>query len=336
LPGSIGNKDLLPSLPPLSYKTCAFSELSLPHGLFDEGAPLDSFSPLDALMPIMAAQAGDQGPLVIVDGCKRFKKMSETGQERVACGIFEEMLDAKSIGLIRILLNQKRAMSIRESLCFFRWIKSNCEESGFEETADVLGFGSGRRSELEPLLTCTESVLDAVSEGRIAVRLAPDFCLLDSLDQEAYLDTFRALELSLQTQREFLEWLPEIAFARKTSVRSLMRSSDIRKITTNSMINNPQKIEALRSLLHSWKFPRFDEAQKKWKQLAHATTRAVLQNEPSSKVVFVPGPAFEMNKLEVRITLNHAPAAKEVFRKLSDIPQTTWAQLIYPLNNFCL
>jgi len=137
--------------------------------------------------------------------------------------------------------------------------------------------------------------------------------------------------LSLQTQREFLEWLPEIAFARKTSVRSLVHSSDIRKITSNSMINNPQKIEALRSLLHSWKFPRFDEALKKWKLLAGATTRTVLGNEPSSKVVFVPSPAFEMNKLEVRITLNHAPAAKEVFQKLSDIPQTTWSQLIYPV-----
>lgn len=96
----------------------------------------------------------------------------------------------------------------------------------------------------------------------------------------------------------------------------------------------PQKIEAVRALLHSWKYPLYDKALKKWKKLAAATSRSVLENEPSSKVVFVPSPAFEMNKLEIRITINHAPAAKEIFQKLSDVPQSTWSQLIYPINNF--
>jgi hypothetical protein len=173
-----------------------------------------------------------------------------------------------------------------------------------------------------------------VNEGRLALRLAPDLCLMETRDQTAFLEILRRIDLSLQTQREFIEWLPEIAYARETSVFSLLHSAEIQRIINDKILNNPQKIEAIRALLHSWKFPLFDEALKKWKKLAATTSRSVLENEPSSKVVFVPSSAFEINKLEIRITINHAPAAKEIFQRLSNVPQAAWSQLIYPINNF--
>jgi hypothetical protein len=79
------------------------------------------------------------------------------------------------------------------------------------------------------------------------------------------------------------------------------------------------------------KFPLFEEAMEQWKKTAAATSRLALENEPSSKVVFMPSPAFEMNKLEIRITINHAPAAQSIFRKLAEVPQRTWSQLMYPM-----
>ena len=141
------------------------------------------------------------------------------------------------------------------------------------------------------------------------------------------------MKLSQQTQREFLEWLPEIAFSRGIPVSDLLQSKEITAIMNNATLNAPQKIEAVRDLLHSWKFPAYSEALKTWKQTAAATSRAVLENEPSSRVVFMPSPAFEKNKLEIRISIAHARAAKEVFEGLSKIPQSTWAKLIYPVED---
>jgi hypothetical protein len=334
---SIGSKKLfLAALPPVSYTTHALKELSLPHGLFDEKTSVDSPSPLDPLMPIIAAKSENDGPLTILDGCKRFMKMLDNKVERCACGVFDGTIDAISMGLIRIYLNQKRLLSVRESVCFFKWLRNNGEGADVEETMDLLGFNAGRRSELEPLLTCPEAVLNAINENRLSARLAADFCLMDQQDQTAFLDVFSGFGLSLQTQREFIEWLPEIAYAGKTTVTALVRSAEMQKIVNDKILNNPQKIEAVRALLHSWKFPLYDDAQNKWKKLAAATSRSVLESEPSSQVVFVPGPAFEMNKLEIRVTLNHAPAARAIFQKLSEIPQTTWSQLIYPINNFSI
>ncbi len=330
--GSIGDrKPVFAALPPLAYTTVALEELSLPHGLFDDNIPVNPPSPLDRFMPLIAAKTGNEGPLIIVDGCKRFKRMLENKTERCACGVFDGLLDDVSIGLVRVFLNHERPMSVRESVCFLAWLRDHCAGSDGEETMDSLGFSAGRRSELEPLLTCADAVVDAVDEGRIAARLAPDFCLMEAGDRKAFLDAFRGIELSLQTQREFLEWLPEIAYNGKTTVKALLDAPGIQKIVNDEILNGPQKIEALRALVHSWKFPRYDETLKKWKKLAAATARSAVENEPSSKVIFVPSHAFEMNKLEIRITLSHAPAAKEIFQKLSEVPKTVWSQLMYPV-----
>jgi hypothetical protein len=325
------NRCVVPALPPVSYKTIALKELAFPPELFDEQTPSSPLEPLDALTPILAAKSDAQGRLVIVDGCKRLQGMLEKKQERCAGGVFQGRLDAKSIGLLRIYLNKKRPLSIRERVCFYKWLIKNCEGDGWEVILDSLGFDAAIRLEVEPLLACADNVLDAVHEGRLSVRLAPDFCLLDKQGQAAFLEVFKDVGLSLQTQREFLEWLPEIAFATKTTIADILRSSDIQKIMNDKILNSPQKIEAIRTRLHACKFPLYDATLTKWKKLAAATSRSALENEPSSKVVFVSSPAFEMNKLEIRITINHAPAAKEIFQKLSEVPQTTWSRLIYPV-----
>ena len=314
----------------MTYKTILVKELTIPHELFDDKMAISAAMPLDSLLPLIVAKDEVKGKYHIVDGCKRFKRFVKNKQETCACGIFDGVLDKKNIGLLRIFLNQKRPMSIRENVCFYKWLTSNREGDDSETMMGYFGFNAAFRSELEPLVASADNVLDAVDEGRLAIRAVPDFCLLNSQDQAAFLDTFHGLALSLQTQREFLEWLPEIAYSRKMTVSGLLQSEGIQKIINDNILNNPQKIEAIRALLHSWKFPFYDETLKKWKKLAAATSKAVLENEPSSKVVFAPSPAFEMNKLEIRITINHAPAAKEIFQKLSDVPQKTWSQLIYP------
>jgi hypothetical protein len=129
-PGGIeSRKPLLSALPPVSYKTMACKELSLPSELFDEKTPFPSMAPLDPLMPIIAAKIGRKGPLMIIDGCKRYKKMLEKKQEKCVCGVFDGVLDTKSMGCMRIFLNQKRQRTIRESVCFYKWLYKIVKEA---------------------------------------------------------------------------------------------------------------------------------------------------------------------------------------------------------------
>jgi hypothetical protein len=187
--------------------------------------------------------------------------------------------------------------------------------------------------ELKPLAACSEDIIDAVAHNRINLRNAEDFSLLEEKDRTMFLEMFRDLAMSQQAQRELLEWFPEIAFSRNMSVSELLKSKEIYGIITDKTLNAPQKIERLRDLAYSWKYPLYSGALKNWKQLAAATSRAIVDNEPSSQVVFLPNPAFEKNRLDIRISIGHARAAQEIFEKLSQIPQTTWAHLIYPVED---
>ena len=321
---------ILGTMPDAVFASLSVQELALPERLFDEKTPLHSGTVIDNIWPIIVTKTENCDGYVIVDGCKRFLALKKTNVKEYRCVVMSKVLDLKSTGLLRIALNTGRPMHIREKLSFFKWLLENysgklCENLLAE--AGLLSF------ELKPLTACAEDIIDSVAEERINIRNAEDFSLLDKQDRMGFLELFRDMKLSQQTQHEFLEWLPEIAFSRAVSASDLLRSKEITGLMNEATLNAPQKIEAVRDLLHSWKYPAYSGALKTWKQAAAATSRAVAENEPSSRVVFMPSPAFEKNRLEIRISIGHARAAKEVFEGLSKIPQSTWAKLIYPVED---
>jgi|GEM_PF-959387 len=331
-PGATGKSESLPPrVTDISFSMVPVDSLLMPVELFDEKTPALPDSDFDAALPVIAAKSDMPGKYTIVDGCKRVKRFRETHRLECACGILSEPVDQKTLGLLRIRYNQKRPLYIRESVCFLNWLEKNYTGKVFEDLAETLGFSPSHRHELRPLLACGDMVINAVEQGGLALKAVADLCLLVKTDQAAFLGTFRDVLLSQQTQREFLEWLPEIAFERKTTVAEILRSENIQKTMSDTTLNSPQKIEAIRNLLFSEKFPGYNEVLKKWKKLATTTANTVLANEPSSKVAFIPNPAFEKNNLELRISIAHAKAAKELFTRLSEIPQDTWSRLIYPV-----
>lgn len=318
---------LLGPIPDAVFASMPIEKLALPVGLFDEKTPLSSNRPFETLLPLIVAKTDHDDRYSIIDGCKRFLTFAKNNGKECACGILSKAVDPKNMGLLRIALNQGRTMHLRERLCFFKWLSNNFSEALCETLFHEAGLGG---FELKPLTRCADDIIDAVAEGRINVRNAGDFSLMGHEDRKAFLELFDGLFLSQQTEREFLEWLPEIAYSRNISVSALLKSEGIGSIMAGKTLNAPQKIEAARDLVHSWKFPLYSDALKTWKQAAAATSRAVVEGEQSSQVVFLPDPAFEKNKLEIRISIAHARAAKEIFERLSKIPLSTWARLIYP------
>jgi hypothetical protein len=151
------------------------------------------------------------------------------------------------------------------------------------------------------------------------------FNRLDAGDQGAFLVLSEELQLSLHTEREFLEWLPEIAYSRKQTAAMVLESDEIRAARKSPVLNAPQKIEKIRAYIFSLRFPRYDAVLRQWKQLSQRT----FGNIPG--VVVTPSPYFEKNRLELRISIAKADEACEVMQKLAALPKNTWASLIDPM-----
>jgi hypothetical protein len=47
-------------------------------------------------------------------------------------------------------------------------------------------------------------------------------------------------------------------------------------------------------------------------------------------VRFIPSPGFEKKRLEIRLTIENADEAREIFRSLSKIEPGVWDELLFP------
>jgi len=304
-------------------------QLEVFEDLFDAKTPGAGDTGLMHLLPLVVVPIADCRRYLVIDGCKRL--LSVQFDTAVPCTVLSTEMSMMQAGLLRIVLNKDRALHIRERISCIRWMHSHVTGTDADAVADALGFPPQMRHELQPLLSCSDEVIDAVVSGKVHAKLVMEFCQLTPADQSAFLTFFGGLLLSQQTQREMLEWLPELAYAQGCTVAGLLTKEPIQAIVNDAGLNGPQKIETLRNYVYAQKYPLYSEALKNWKKTATATVTTVLKNEPSSQIVFVPAPAFEKNRLEIRISITHAKAAREIFGKLADIPHSTWSELIYPV-----
>jgi hypothetical protein len=148
--------------------------------------------------------------------------------------------------------------------------------------------------------------------------------LWDAADRDAYFALTHGLRLSCQTEREVLEWLPEIAYSHRQSIAAILGSDEINAIKNNAALNPPQKIQKIFAHVFSLRFPQYDALLKQWKRLERKTFAGM------RKVSVTASPYFEKNRLELRILVSDPQEACITLGKMAAIPESTWASLIDP------
>jgi hypothetical protein len=317
------DRELLALSRTTSFARLPLSKLTLPQELYDEAALVQPLPSAQLLNPLLVSD-NKSGMYAIIDGCKRFAYLQREGIEECTCGIVPSLSPLQE-GLVRILLNRGRALSIREQFLFYFWLTTS---AGFKDKNDLQRFMDiqwNQMTDLDELLLSPADVRNAVFENRLHARNAADFRLLSEKDRDHFLEIFKGLGLSLQTEREFIQWMPEIAFTKKSSIKDYSGFKEIENVTKDASLNAPQKIQKINSLLRSQRFPGFENTSKKWNELAREV------NPDALKVSFIASPFFEKNRLEVRLVFSRPQEVLETLKKLSAIPETTWSTLINPL-----
>jgi hypothetical protein len=308
----------------LSYNMIDASALVIPDSLFDSKTPLQEDDLLDTFLPLIVAPI-QREKFIIIDGCKRFLKSKEQNRDKISCKIIETSLDDLATGLLRIFLNHNRQQHIREKFQFFSWLKKNYSATEFKRKANRLGFSSKAIQQFTLLASSEQYTKEAFLNNFLDISQINSLLIFTKEDQRVFLETFKEFSLSFQTQREFLEWLPEIAYVKKISVKEILAQPEIQEIFTSTTINDPQKLQKIRSLIYMQKYPRLSNAQQKWKELSTG-----LNPEPSC-VSFEPDAYFEKNRLEVKISVTRPDKAVDIFSRLAGISSKEWKKLIYPL-----
>ena len=315
----------LPENVSLSPKIIDITNLTLPQGLFDPETPLPEGDLLDSFLPVIVRP--DNNTFTIIDGCKRYLRHTKNKQSKISCNVIQTKLDNYTSGLLRIAFNRSRSRPLREKILFLSWLQNNCIKETFEPTAQNAGFSPKDIELMTPILSCDAHIKEALFNGSLDISLVTHFQVLTREDQTCFLKVFKNMKLSLQTQREFLEWLPEIAYNENTTVCEILSETQITTILEDAKLNDPQRIQKIHSYLYEKKFPRLSDARNIWKKQA-----AALNPDPSC-VTFVPNPYFEKNLLEIKISVTNSRGAATIFKKLANVSPGEWQTLIYPLSN---
>lgn len=309
----------------LSFKIIGIDNLSLPQGLFDPERPFPEGSLLDSFLPVIVRP--DNNTFVIIDGCKRYLRHKKNKQGKISCNVIHTELDEFASGLLRIALNRGRPQALQEKILFLSWLKNSCTKEIFKPTAQNAGFSPKDIELMTPALSCDNHIKEALFNGSLDISLVAHFQVLTHEDQKCFFKTFKNMKLSLQTQRELLEWLPEIACNENKTVSDILSETQITTILEDAKLNDPQRIQKIHSYLYARKFPRLSDARNIWKKQA-----AALNPDPSC-VTFVPNPYFEKNILEIKISITNSQSTATIFKKLSKVSTDEWQTLIYPLSN---
>jgi hypothetical protein len=222
------------------------------------------------------------------------------------------------------MFNRGRPLHIYEQYRFFIWMVTQDPPWSPDETARILQLPLKTIAELRALVDCPPDAITAVCSEKIHLQNAADFSLLPEDTRIRFLQFSEGLELSVQTQREFLQWLPEIASQRNCSIQEILALPECEVTRNDPKRNDPQKIQAIRLFFHGLRFPRFDEALSHWKALWRKL------NPDPGVVHLVPDPFFEKDRIELRITVSNAKKAQDVFGSLAVISEDAWKELMHP------
>lgn len=135
---------------------------------------------------------------------------------------------------------------------------------------------------------------------------------------------FKNLKLSKQMNREFEEWLPEIAYAEKCDVVSILKSSDLDKIKNSAKLNGPQKLSKIREILYSRRYPELSKIKNEWIGLSKQI------NPDKDRVQFKSDPYFEKSEIELKITAGSSIQLKKILNSLLDVDDEKWDKIIDP------
>jgi hypothetical protein len=277
------------------------------------------------LSPLLVLESPDDASTyIIIDGYKRFLSWIERKVPTVTCVVIPAV-SLTDAGKMRIELNCNRPVPFSEKLQSLKWVKSNCTETDYLEIARTLSVSGKELRDIELLFDAPAQLVNAVTRGVLDSTLVAELKFFSDEDISAVLSLFSRFSFTRQTQRELLEWLPELVYRNKKSISELFESECVKKIIDDRKLNDPQKIKKIRDYYNELRFPTLAETKKAWNTLASAL------NPAPSNVTFIPSDAFEKSTLEVKIRITDVADGLTVFKKLSEISERDLESLIYPV-----
>jgi hypothetical protein len=157
-----------------------------------------------------------------------------------------------------------------------------------------------------------EALQRAIVEGSIALPVAYQILGLDSDDGQALIDLLRRITTGLNVQREIIDLLTDICHRDATPISRLLDRDLIRDLLENRLASTPQKVQQLRNILKTERFPSLRRTEENYRQ-----TLKELHLAPQLQIH--PPPFFEGKTYQVSLRVESRSQLRELQKELDKI-----------------
>jgi hypothetical protein len=215
----------------------------------------------------------NEARITIITGYRRIKALKLLKADRAACRILsgDDILPIECL-----LLNLHDNLAVRElndvekGMVLARlipWIKSR---EIVEHYMPLLGLPS-KKATLSSYLRLEEEMgiraKECIAQGQLSLRNAMMLLDIDSISRSSIIDLISNIKLTVNQQRQLIDYTVDLAHIEGTSIPDILDNQSVKRIKSDTRMNNPQKGRTLIRHFRIRRYPSVSMAEREFKKM---------------------------------------------------------------------
>jgi ParB family transcriptional regulator, chromosome partitioning protein len=258
------------------------------------------------------------GRFRVVCGFRRITALLslDMGQADIPLRLLPHSTPPMTLAAIAISDNTfQRPLNVVEQSRGYALLKRFCDPpEAWQQVARSSGLPASAKaaSQILPIVQMPEALQRAIIEGSIALPVACQILRLDSDDGQALIDLLRRITTGLNVQREIIELIADICHRDAIPISRFLDRDRIRDILENQSTSTPQKVQQLRNLLKTERFPALRRAEANYR---HTLKELCL----APQLQIHPPPFFEGKTYQVSLRIESRSQLRELQSELDKL-----------------
>jgi ParB family transcriptional regulator, chromosome partitioning protein len=246
--------------------------------------------------PVILPKAGD---FIVVSGFRRLSACNSLNQHKIPVRILDPGTSEATCARIAIADNalQRTLNIVEQSRAFDLIRRSTVDQSSWPKIAESAGLPGSQAAinRILPVAGMPDDLQKALVDGWIALPVALQIDRRQKDDAAALLTLLRSLNTGLNIQRELLALIDDISIRDGIPITEVVAREEIQAVMSKKESSASQKVQELRLLLKSERYPELSKAEAAFKRM--------LKSLKLNPRVRLQAPAFFEGKT-YRLTLN--------------------------------
>ena len=276
---------------------------------FDPNPLIQSIKKVGLINPPLLKRE-NHGDITIISGYRRIKALKSLNIDSAGCRVLsgDNILPVECLLLnLHDNLAMRRFNEVEKGMALDRltpWIKTMEIVNRY---MPLLGLPSNKTT-LSSYLRLEREMethaKESIARGELSLRNAIMLLDIDSASRSSTIDLISKLKLTVNQQRQLIEYTVDLSHIEGRSISDFLDDQSIRRINSDTRMNNPQKGRALIRYLRMKRYPSVSKAEREFKKM-------VSRLNLGKRVKIDHSPFFESPHYRLEVLFKDGPSLRE-------------------------